>query len=138
MKRFKEVLREYITPVAYDALMERVDIENVLETLRLFQDGILEEIKLQAVVVDRAKWLCRLLWVNLTRWKEGLKDKVKRFPATGDGTICGPKPKKSLKEYKLTSKTLKHREDVTNGTSSSKSFSGWPVGSRGRKRGSGT
>ncbi len=67
-----------------------------------------------------------------------MKDKVKRFPATGDGTICGPKLNKSLEEYKLTSKTLKHTEDVTNGTSSSKSFSGWPAGSGGRKRGSGT
>ncbi len=55
-----------------------------------------------------------------------MNDKVKRFPATGDGTNCGPKLKKSLDEYKLTSKTLKHTEDVANWTSSSKSFSGWP------------
>ncbi len=132
MKRFKEV-QEYITLDDYDTLMERVDIEDVLETLRVSQDGILEEIELQAVVADQAKRLCRLLWVNLTGWKEGLKDKVKRIPATDDGTICGPMLKKSLEEYKLTSKTLKHIEDVTNGMTSSKSFSGWPAGSGGRK-----
>ncbi len=52
MKRFKQVLREYITLDDYDTLMERVDIEDVLETLRVSQDGILEEIELQAVVMD--------------------------------------------------------------------------------------
>ncbi len=59
MNRFKEVLRKYITLNDYDTLMERVDIEDVLETLRVSQDGILEEIELQAMVADQAKWLRR-------------------------------------------------------------------------------
>ncbi len=80
-----------------DTLMERVDIEDVLETLRVSQDGILEEIELHAMVADQAKWLGRLSWVNLTGWKEGLKDKVKRIPATGDGRSVDRSSRNHLK-----------------------------------------
>ena len=106
VQKLDKLLSQGMQPDNYKALNDQVDLKKLADMSILAQDAALDSLDLQARQAAGSKWVKRALWVDQTKWAGSIKDAVKQFPTTGDGTICGPNLKDKLESYRLTSKAL--------------------------------
>ena len=99
-------LSQGLQPEDYRAMSDRVNLKQLAEVSVLAQDAAMDTLDLQARQAAEAKWIRRSMWIDQTRWSPSLKTAVKRFPTSGDGSLCGPNLKDKLESYRLTSKAL--------------------------------
>ena len=128
VQKLEKILTQGMQPENFKALNDQVDLKKLTEMSILAQDAALDNLDLQARQAAGSKWVKRSLWVDQTKWASSIKDAVKQFPTTGDGTLCGPNLKDKLESYRLTSKALEASH--FGGT-----FKGKSQGKRGRSSG---
>ena len=106
VQKLDKILSQGMQPENYKALNDQVDLKKLADMSILAQDAALDSLDLQARQAAGSKWIKRAMWVDQTKWAGAIRDAVKQFPTTGDGTTCGPNLKAKLESYRLTSKAL--------------------------------
>jgi hypothetical protein len=112
--KLQGILKDCLSEKDYDGLIDKVNIDNIRESLVMAQDGALDTLDLQLREVANATMLRRTMWLDNTSWSDAIKNEVKRFPISGEGSLCGPKLKDTLESLRLTSKALDAAEAVPN------------------------
>jgi len=110
--KLEAILKDTLSPADYTYLNGQVKINDIIQSLKMGNDGLVDLLDLQARQVSNAVMMRRSMWLEYTDWSDAIKNEIKRFPISGDGSLCGPQLKESLESLRLTAKALDAAEAI--------------------------
>ena len=110
--KLETILKDTLSPSDFAFLNGKVKINDIIQSLKMGNDGLVDLLDLQARQVSNAVMMRRSMWLEYTDWSDAIKNEIKRFPISGDGTLCGPQLKESLESLRLTAKALDAAEAI--------------------------
>jgi hypothetical protein len=108
--KFRDLLVASSTAEQFKEMNEAGNLEDLSNALVLAQDAALDTLDLEARQAFFVKSARHHLWLLPTRWDNDVRDVIESFPIGGEGVLCGPWLKETLKDFKLADEALEVTE----------------------------